>query len=179
VMHSFGSSKQYGALVDKLSGINKDSLTAHIYVTSTDPVLALSILSAVQSLRATAPIFVPAEWMEFQQITFNQMANANVHFVAPFYADPDTPGYRRFVTDFARMHNTIPSQQAAMGFEALYFFGKMLARYGPERLGDALRSAEAQPGMLMPLLDYRDSFDNQHVPVIHLRNGQIEIVNTR
>lgn len=179
VMHSFGSSKQYGALVEKLAGINKDSLSSHIYVTSTDPVLALSILSAAQSLRATAPIFVPAEWMEFQQITFNQMANANVHFVAPFYADPDTPGYRKFVTDFARMHNTVPSQQAAMGFEALHFFGKMLAQYGPERLGEALRSADPRPGMLMPLLDYRQANDNQHVPIIHLRNGQIEIVNTR
>jgi len=166
--------KGFEKLLGALDTLAEDSLS-HVFVSSDDPVVAVNTVSAMQNLKSEAYIIASSEWLNFNQLTYSQLENMKVHLIYPRYVDTNRPTVRKFTSDFVKKVNLLPSAYAYMGYETMYFFGKMLEKYGT----GMPREIHFQEFMrsLLTGFDYEGGNDNQFVPILKFVEGELKITN--
>ena len=151
--------------------------TAHVFVSAIDEVTAINIKSALQNVQAFHPIFAPEEWLTFERITFEELQKFHVHMTAPNYIDYENPKVKEFIDSFLAETGRAPSLFTFKGFEAIYFFGKMLNRHGTE-FQHYIHDMPQEKGVIFTGLDYSTGNDNQFVPIIRFEKGELVILNS-
>ncbi|PWJ40858.1 ABC transporter substrate-binding protein [Sediminitomix flava] len=166
-------------LAEGQSVVMYDDRPAHVFIAAKKERVASSILSALRSVQANAPIYTTSKWLDFKYLAYDQMEAARVHFLYPEFNDLDgNATVNKFVRDYMAKYNVPPSFHAFAGFETIYYFGKMLNKYGT-RFGQEIAMDGVRRGALFPAHAYPDGeTDNQYVPIVRFVDGKLEMINS-
>ncbi|GAA4833710.1 ABC transporter substrate-binding protein [Algivirga pacifica] len=161
--------------MDDSTGVALDSTSAHVFISLTREAPSRTALGALQSLNAKAPVYVPDTWLEYNQLGYDLLESGEVNIVAPNYTKENSRNARMFEEEFLDTYFDTPDKYAYQGFETVYFFGKMLQEHG-KKFYLKLSSLPPQEGYLYPQHDYRNSQDNQYIPIVRFIDGQLEVI---
>jgi ABC-type branched-subunit amino acid transport system substrate-binding protein/outer membrane protein assembly factor BamD (BamD/ComL family) len=164
-----------------LASVNLAEL-GHLVIFSSSQPLAVNTLSFLETRQLPLPVLVPAEWLDIQQISLAQLDNNEIYFLYPRYVDTSSPTVRQFRKAYLARYNIPPSVYALSGFEMMYYFGRLLHRYGPQ-FNRQLTANGHSRGIFFPGINYNQpgqttyANDNQYVPILKLDNLQLTVVN--
>ena len=153
--------------------VNKPT-KASVFVAAVDQNLAVNLLSGIQSNNLTVHILTTQDWLDFKQVTYEQYEQARVHFLFNSYLDYYTSAVREFDTRYIDKSNMIPSRFSYSGYDALYYFAKMLRKYG-KGIRKGVEQNEKIEGLLLQGFDYRNGQDNQRLAIGVFKDGKLEI----
>ncbi len=160
-----------------LSDLSKVSRvdSAHLFICTEDENKAINFVSAMRSAKRGFPILTYRSWLDFSQLTFEQLEQLNVHFLMTDYilTNKATDEFRR---EYINRTNIFPSRFAYIGYETLYYFGKQMATYGTN-FQDALKRKNYEKGKLMSGFNFYNSNDNQCVTITRFNDGELEVIN--
>ncbi len=149
---------------------------SHIFAALNDPVSAVSLVSALQTLKAGhVNIVAPSPWLEFSQLTYQQLENSNVFLFYPNPIRTDTTHVQAIKERYMAKMNIPPFQYALSGLETIYTFGKYMHQYGTG-FRNAIHQDSLHQGILYDGIHYRGGNDNQHVPVFRFEKGKFKQV---
>lgn len=153
--------------------VNKPT-KASVFVAAVDQTLAVNLLSGIQSNNLTVHILTTQDWLDFKQVTYEQYEQARVHFLFNSYLDYYTSAVREFDTRYIDKSNMIPSRFSYSGYDALYYFAKMMRKYGKD-IRKGVEQNEKIEGLLLQGFDYRNGQDNQRLAIGVFKDGKLEI----
>jgi len=179
LFYSFNSGKQgYKILADSLAKLVTEK-DACLYAATTDVTTAFNIVSTSLSLNLNTPILADYSWLEFDQLKFNQLERANVHFLYPQYqTENESLTVQRFTSLYIDKLGILPSKFVKIGFETMYIFGEMLCKYD-KKLVSSIHQEKFMKGVFTEGYDYTYGNDNQYIPILKLNNGKLELLNRR
>lgn len=183
IFKSISSQKNAFKIVsaDLASLVGKQTKTA-IFVAASDQTIAVNLLSGIQSQNLNLNIITTQEWLDFQQVTYEQLEQTNVNFLISYHIDFGLPAVRAFDTQYIDKSNMIPSRFSYMGHDALFYFVKMIKKYGTNlnkslgKLATDNQKDEKVEGLLLQGFDYRKGHDNQKLLIGKFKEGKMETV---
>lgn len=75
-------------------------------------------------------VFGHPNWIKAQFLDVAKMQALNTHITSSYFIDYKAANVKHFVSQYRREYGLEPSEFAFKGFDAGYYFGKLLARYG-------------------------------------------------
>ncbi|MFN6946909.1 MAG: ABC transporter substrate-binding protein, partial [Cytophagaceae bacterium] len=148
----------------------------HIFVPSSDQVVAATVVSSMDVMRMDIPIVGYSEWINIQLMSYDQLERRKVHFLMPEYIDYTNPSVRNFKKAYIKKLDVFPSVYSYQGYELMYVFGMHLKKYG-NVFNDDVRKCGQLNGTTMGAFDYSCSNSNQVVPVIRFENSYLKPVS--
>jgi hypothetical protein len=148
----------------------------HVFVSSSDEVVAANIMSLIEISRQNTPLLTRSDWLSFNLIAFEQYEKRNVFFLHQDYYDYSNPVYKNFKTAYVQRAKLYPSPHALQGFELMMFFGQALGEYGTY-FKSGLDISGFRPGIICEGFDYRYSFTNRYLPITRFRDKNLVLVN--
>ncbi len=162
---------------DETLFLSKDSI-GHIVVASTDNILISNILSAVDTRRDQITIIGMEDWLEIEQISFEQLERMGVILIGQNYYDFSSEEVANFKIDYTEKYNRLPTQFSYDGYETMMVFGKKLITYG-NYFQYGMYHEGMQKGNLYYGFDYTNANDNQFVPVLRLEELNLIMLNEK
>jgi tetratricopeptide (TPR) repeat protein len=159
-----------------MAGKNETNL-GHVFITTPNQNVAANFISVVEKSFSKIPIITLSNWLEFQMLSFEQYERRNIHFIYPEYVDYLSDTLSTFKKKYISQRNIIPSLYSYQGFDLLVYFGRALAAYGTN-FHAGLQSQPPARGLIIAGFDYRDSNDNQYVPLVKFQNSGLVLVNS-
>lgn len=157
--------------------LKRDSLHS-VFVASDDPLIYTKVVGAVQT-RGDSTLLVGSEnWLDDNAIDFEKYQAMGIVLAAPNFMAYQAPGYKAFEKKFLRAHGRSASNLARMGYEFMLFTGNQLKKNGVY-FQAGLSESGVLPGYLGQGFDYRYSHDNQVVPFITFRKGELTMIEKR
>lgn len=157
--------------------LKRDSLHS-VFVASDDPLIYTKVVGAVQT-RGDSTLLVGSEnWLDDNAIDFEKYQAMGIVLAAPNFMAYQTSGYKAFEKKFLRAHGRSASNLARMGYEFMLFTGNQLKKNGVY-FQAGLSESGVLPGYLGQGFDYRYSHDNQVVPFITFRKGELTMIEKR
>lgn len=167
-------------LFDPLAFVDLDSIqyvrdsTAHVFISVTNEVAALSTVSALLSLGTVADVYVPEEWLKFKQLSYAQMESAGINILFPSWYNDDTYNAKLFVKKYHEQFNNQPSDFVFKGFETMFTFGNILKEYGNGFVNPLKQNEKLMKGYMQEAFNYYESQDNQYIPIIQFIDGDLK-----
>lgn len=166
--------------ISRVQEILKDSMmmltVSHVFVSSTDQVLAANIISAMEISRFTTPIITSSEWLQFSLLTYAQFERRNVLFLNEEFIDYKTPAINNFRKAYISRTNTLPTSYTYQGYELMQVFGKSLGKYG-NYFVNGLQKENFIPGLVFQGFNYSNGNSNSFVPIVKFVDSQLTVVN--
>jgi len=167
--------------IKRVQELLKDSLmlttVSHLFVSTSDQVLAANIVSAMEISATKIPIIAGAEWLQFRLLTYDQYERRSVHFLFPDFIDYNKQQIYHFRKDFFHRMNAIPlTSHAYQGYDLMRLWGKSLGKYGSFPIA-GLQKEEFIPGYLMAGFDYSHTQSNDFVPLVKFQESSLRLVN--
>ncbi|MCU0430645.1 MAG: hypothetical protein MUF42_11815 [Cytophagaceae bacterium] len=154
----------------------KVKMLNHIFVATSDEVLAANITSLMESSKQTTPIITRSEWLNFNLLSFDLFERLNVHFIHPEYYDFSTSEFQRFRQVYQQRVNLQPSQYSVIGYELMSFLGSSLKKNGTF-WNVSFREAGLQPGKFVPGIYLGTNHCNSYVPLTRFVDKKIMLLN--
>lgn len=155
--------------------IKRDSIGS-IYVASDDPVIFTKVISGVETRGDSVLIVGNESWIaaENSSIDYSIFERLHILLEAPNFTSPHDPAFQNFKKKYVRLHGVLPSDYARLGYEFMYFVGQSLQQFGVYfQTGLA---QEGETANSKSRYDYHNSRDNQRVPFIYFRSGELVTV---
>ncbi len=149
--------------------------SAHIFISTSEEAVALNLISATQAARRILPIIAPEAWLSFEQIPYEKYQQAEVYFFSSNYVRTNKDA-KNFQKEYITRSNMMPSKFAYLGYEMMYYFGKILSKYGIN-FQNTIKQVDYDKGKMMIGFDFKDSNDNQCVAITKFKEGALEVVN--
>lgn len=157
--------------------LSKDSI-GHILVASTDNILISNILSAVDTRRDEITIIGLEDWLEIEQISFEQLERMGVIMIGQNYFDFSSEEVANFKVNYTEKYNRLPTQFSYDGYEAMMIFGNKLIKYG-NYFQYGIYHEGLQEGKLFYGFDYTNANDNQFVPLMRLEDLNLIMLDAK
>jgi ABC-type branched-subunit amino acid transport system substrate-binding protein len=151
-------------------------LCSHIFIASSDVTFAANAISALEVSQRSIPVIVKSEWLQYRNLSFEQLERRSVHFIHQDYLRNDEPSVKDFKKAFFARDNIYPSTFAYQGYDLMLLFGKALNLYG-NYFKDQLQKAGFIPGKIFPGYDYSNSASNKFVPITKFYQHQLTLMN--
>ncbi|WP_340154002.1 ABC transporter substrate-binding protein [uncultured Marivirga sp.] len=148
----------------------------HILVASSDNLLVSNVLSALDTRRDSIPIIGYDEWLDFNQISFDQLQRMGVVMIGQNYFDFSSSDVAKFKENYRKKFNKLPSQYSYDGYETMWFFGTQLIEFG-NYFQYGLYNEGFQNGHLYFGFDYTNANDNQVVPIMKMQDLELKMLN--
>lgn len=155
----------------------KDSLHS-VFVASDDPLIYTKVVGAVEMRGDSIRVVGSENWLEDNAIDLDKYQSLGISLISPNYWNVNTAHYKEFNRRFLAKHGRLASNIARMGYEFMMFTGTQLKTNGVY-FQDALQSGGILPGFLSEGFDYRYSRDNQLVPFVTIKKGQLMLIEKR
>lgn len=155
--------------------LRKDSIDC-IFVASDDPVIYAKVVGSVEARGDSILVVGSENWLDDNAVDLETYQSLRVALAAPNFADPEKPGYKNFFRAFLRRYGRKPSKVAQMGYELLLFVGHQLKDNGVY-FQQGLFEAGNLPGYLGAGFRYPYSRDNQLIPFIGIRDGELALID--
>ncbi|MCS6967081.1 MAG: ABC transporter substrate-binding protein [Cytophagales bacterium] len=173
LIRSLSNKSSFQRIVDELQNAPRtDSL--HVFVAARQPAIAISLVSALLSCKRSIPAITTQEWLYYDQLSYEQLQLAQVHFLIPDFVR-NTSTKSRLDKLIVERTNMVPSKFNYVGYETLYFFGKMLHKYGPA-FRQYLGQEPVYEGLILPGFDFRNGKENACLAICTFNNGVLEQV---
>lgn len=173
LMRSLSPRMNFQRIISELDGAPRTDST-HIFICARQPAVALSLVSAVLSSKRVLPVITTHEWLDYDLLSYDQLQKARVHFLIPDFVRP-TPAKTRLDKRIVERTNMVPSKFSYIGYETVYFFGKMLHKYGVQ-FRQQLSNEPPTDGLILPGFDFRDGKENARTAVCAFNNGVLQQV---
>lgn len=150
---------------------------------SLDEAFAVNITKACFELHKTYPVYLIGmpNWDNFTSL-FNKkdLADFPIYYTSPYYNDKLDTFSKSLTAAYYKNYRGKPSDMAFKGFEAVYLFTKLLARYPDDFMSHIndknikvfceynFRAVRQQEEIAIP-----DYFENKHLYLIKILNGNI------
>jgi hypothetical protein len=157
--------------------LKKDSLGS-IFVASDDALIYSEVVSGVETRADSIRVVGSENWIDDTAIDLEKYQTLGIAMTAPNYANTSRPQYLRFFRKFVNTHGRTPSPVARMGYEFMLFFGNQLKTNGVF-FQDGLSKAGTLPGYLFEGFNYQNSRNNELVPFITVKKGELTLVEKR
>jgi tetratricopeptide (TPR) repeat protein len=157
--------------------LKKDSVGS-IYVASDDPLIYSEVVSGVETRGDSIRLVGSENWIDDTAIDPEKFQTLNIALTAPNFANPAKAEFRKFFKKFVRTHGRSPSAVARMGYEFMLFFGTQLKTNGVF-FQDGLSKAGILPGYLFEGFNYQNDRNNELIPFIAFKKGELILVEKR
>jgi hypothetical protein len=142
----------------------------HIYIASQDELLVSNVLSAIQIKKLHPCIIGDEVWLKKSIITIDQLEQLRINFVAPEYIDYSKESLHEFRRSFYDQFGIYPNYYATVGYDMMFFLGKMLFQYGT--YFQKHWKKDIVTGQVFAGFAYGEHHDNQYVPIIRFQDSQ-------
>jgi hypothetical protein len=150
---------------------NKDSVGV-IVVFSSDPLVATSVLSALEVHKCKAPIVAPKEWLEINSLTLKKYEEHHTHFIFQNYYSIEDEKIKNFNTKYFKINNLYPSEYSYVGYDMALFFGKKMIEYG-DKFIEKLKLEAGSYDYLLQGYNYQNSNNNQAVQFVKFDDNKL------
>lgn len=157
--------------------LKKDSLSS-IFVASDDPLIYSNVVSAVETRGDSILVLGSENWLDDKAIDLEQYQNLGIVLAAPNFSSLNDPDYKAFRRAFINKHGRVPNHFAKTGYEMMLFFGNQLKTNGVY-FQEGLSKAGIVPGYLYEGFDYRYTRDNNLIPFIRFKRGELVVIEKR
>ncbi len=154
----------------------KSVANSHLFVACSDEVFAINIQSAIQTYKLVSRLVVTKDWLNFPLANYEQYETSKIMFIYPFFMQENRGNILNFKKMYYEKNNVLPSRFSFIGYEMINYFGTALSIYGTEFPSKISEFSNYKP-QYFTKLDYKDSRDNQHVPIVTFVNGVLEVLN--
>lgn len=155
--------------------LSRDTI-GHIMTASSDNLLVSNVLSALDTRRDSIPIIGYDEWLDFNQISFDQLQRMGVIMIGQNYFDFTSQRVVEFKDNYRKKYNKLPTQYSYDGYETMWFFGEQLKEFG-NYFQYGLYDEGFQNGHLYFGFDYTNANDNQVVPIMKMEGLELRMLN--
>ena len=155
--------------------LSRDTI-GHVMLASSDNLLVSNVLSALDTRRDSIPVIGFDDWLEMNQISFDQLQRMKVVMIGQNYFDFSSSEVSEFKKDYREVYNKLPSQFSYDGYETMRYFGEKLIEYG-NYFQYGIYKEGFQPGYLFFGFDYTNANDNQVVPITTMESLELKMLN--
>jgi ABC-type branched-subunit amino acid transport system substrate-binding protein len=149
---------------------------SHVFIASSDVTFAANAISALEVSQKSIPVIVKSDWLQYKNLSFQQLERREVYFIHPDYLNYENTGVKDFKKAFFIRDNIYPSNFAYQGYDLMLIFGKALNMYG-NNFKEPLQKAGFIPGKIFPGYDYSGSAANKFVPITKFKEHQLTLMN--
>ncbi|MDF7818441.1 ABC transporter substrate-binding protein [Runella sp. MFBS21] len=153
--------------IDSAATISEANKPSHVAVFSSSEGDGTKVLAMLTKKRLKPPVLTTSTSFNLQTFQPALIEGHTVYWLDTEFVDITKPQVREFQTLYFNKRNTIPSIYAMQGYDALLFFGRMLHKYR-NQLRNGLETRTYEDDYLLSGFNYRNSSDNQVVPILTL-----------
>ncbi|MEM6524810.1 MAG: hypothetical protein AAGF85_09105 [Bacteroidota bacterium] len=150
-----------------------DSIS-HIFVASSDGLVASKVISAVDTRGDSIHVIGPASWLELPVINYEAYNRLGVSLYAPVYQNKSTVQYARFRELYIQKHRVVPSKYANIGFDLMMLLGEGLDKYG-QYFQIGWSNEKLLQGCLTVGHRYVFTNDNNIVPILTFEDNGLKV----
>src|SRR5436190_7623151 len=150
-----------------------------IFVASDDPVIYTKVIASVET-RGDSVIVVGSEsWLDNTSVDLTKYERLHVMFAAPNFTPLRLPRFMDFRKGFMKVHGSYPGDYRnyyKYGYDFMMFVGQSLKKYGVY-FQEGLSREGLQPGSLTRGYKLSPRHDNEAVPFVYFRHGELVAVD--
>ncbi|MEZ4982609.1 MAG: ABC transporter substrate-binding protein [Saprospiraceae bacterium] len=75
-------------------------------------------------------IYGMPQWMDFSKVDYDYFEKLDLHVSSASYVNQNSAEVKVFKRNFFNKYNTVPSEEAFLGYDVMLYFGRMLKEYG-------------------------------------------------
>lgn len=168
IIRSLNPKMNFQRIIGELDAAPRSDST-HIFICARQPAVAVNVVSALLSSKRVLPAITTQDWLNYDLLSYDQLQLARMHFIMPDFVR-ETPAKTRFDKLIVERTNMVPSKFSYIGYENIYFFGKMMNKYGAN-FQQFLAQEPPAEGVMMPGFDFRNSRENVRAAICTFNSG--------
>ncbi len=151
----------------------------HIFIASDDASLSASAISGIASRPDSIGFIGSSRWLSAEQsISFDLLENIDATFTGANLIDYNTEEVQNFRQRYEQKLGAYPKKDvrfgdAYIGYDIIVTFGRLMNQYG-KYFQIGLKRKASIDGELTEAFDYKLTNDNRYIPILKIRNSQIE-----
>jgi hypothetical protein len=149
-----------------------------IFLATFDLKIASEVFSAATERGDEIQIIGHGRWLSDKTANYPAMEKLGIWLLTPNYVDYSRQGYETFAQTYLKKQHTLPSDYSLMGYETILFAGYCLHQYGVY-FQYALNATVLKNISLYDGYDFRNSQDNQNIPILKFEDLDLKVQNTR
>jgi tetratricopeptide (TPR) repeat protein len=151
-----------------------------IYVASDNALIYSKVHSGLTARGDSVVVIGNESWMSAENTatSYENYERLHILLASGNFASLRNPYSIRFLRDYLARHGTYPSLYARLGYEFMLFAGHALHLYGNFFLPD-LKAKGFSKGYMFEGYDFTDKQDNQYVPFVYFRHGELTVFNKK
>ncbi len=155
--------------------LKKDSVGC-IFVASSNELIYSKVINSVETRRDSVLLIGQESWLDDGSVDFTKYERINIALASPNYKSLTNPALNDFRKRYINRHGVLPSDYSAIGYEFIMVMGQTMNKYGVNFLLTT-RENDFVPGLLGSGLSLSAQHDNQVVPFVEIKDGQLLKVN--
>jgi ABC-type branched-subunit amino acid transport system substrate-binding protein len=176
IIRSLNPKMNFQRIISELDAAPRTDST-HIFICARQPAVAVSVVSALLSSKRILPAITTHDWLSYDLLSYEQLQLARMHFIIPDFVR-ETPAKARFDKLIVERTNMIPSKFSYIGYENVYFFGKIIHKYGVNFQRFLVQEPPSE-GLMMPGFDFRSGRENVRTAICTFNGGIFQQVFPR
>jgi hypothetical protein len=149
-----------------------------IFIATFDYKIASEVFSAVAERADSIQIIGHGRWLTDKTANYPYMEKLGIWLLTPNYVDYSRYGYEQFASTYLNKYHALPSQYVLMGYESMLFTGYCLHQFGIY-FQNELNNQVIRNVSLYDAYDFRNSHDNQNIPILKFEDLDLVIQNLR
>lgn len=151
-----------------------------IYVASDNALIYSKVNSSVTARGDSIVVIGNETWIspENTSVNFENYERVHILLASGNFTALRNPHFIAFRKKYMEKHGIYPSNYARLGFEFMMFIGQTLHTYGTY-FAPGLDRRGFSRAYMYEGYDYTGSRDNQYVPFVYFRNGELTVFNKR
>jgi ABC-type branched-subunit amino acid transport system substrate-binding protein len=143
----------------------------HVFLASSNEEDGARLIDALSRRKVSGPLIATASAFDFYRTSASTFTRRDLYLLYPDFIDSAREPVTEFQEEYLAKRNTIPSVFASEGYDMMLFFGRQLAKNGPQlRNRNTLRSDTDD--YLLSGFDYTQTNENQIVPIVKYADGR-------
>jgi hypothetical protein len=167
----FRNPTQFTLKLDSIGGI---------YVASDNPLIYSKVSSSLTARGDSIVVIGSENWIspDNSSVNFENLERIHALFASGNFTSPHNAVYLNFKKKFLAKHGENPGLYAKLGYEFMWFVGHALNDYGTYFQKD-LAEKGFQRAWMYEGYDFSSEHDNQYVPFVYFRGGELTLFNRR
>ena len=109
--------------------IQPDSI-GHIFIASDRSPLVANTITALETRGDSIVLVGMEQWLRSNVLPFEALERLNTLMIAPNYFDKTSDRVKQIEDQYRTQYNTLPSDNALIGYETMIIMGKLMNRFG-------------------------------------------------
>ena len=158
-----------------LSKVPRESIDV-VFAPSSNTSVGTNLISWLIMREVDIPVIGNAKWLDSREYNLIRANEKTSYFFNENYVNNAMDSTYSFKKKYFETYNVPPSIAAYKGYELGLFIGENLLKNG-KHFNLELKNSPPQKGYYTPIHDYRNSYCNNYVPILKLKDYQLTLVN--